>query len=286
MKARWLAPAKLNLFLHITGQRDDGYHTLQTAFQFLDYCDELSFETSNDGVIALENSLPGVADKDNLIIRAAKKLHDHPTCDSNIKGVTIQLEKKLPMGGGLGGGSSNAATTLLALNELWQLNLPLDELKTIGLQLGADVPVFIHGEACIAEGIGERFSHAQPEQAWYLVLVPDCTVNTGEIFSDPTLTRNSKTIRIRAPLTWQVLGELRNDCETVVKNKYPEVNQALEWLSRFGLARMTGTGCCVFSAFPSAQDARKIASQVPEGMQAFVAKGVNQSPVNRPDSLK
>jgi len=278
MKSLWLSPAKLNLFLHITGQREDGYHLLQTVFQFLDYSDQLLFETRNDDVIALENSLPGVADEDNLIIRAARKLQAYSTNKAGKKGVNIQLLKKLPMGGGLGGGSSNAATTLLALNHLWQLDLTTDELKSIGLELGADVPIFIHGEACLAEGIGEQFTNIELEPCWYLVLVPNCQVNTGEIFSDPTLTRNSKTIRIRTSLNWAFLGTLRNDCEAVVKKRYPEVNQALEWLSQYGIARMTGTGCCVFTSFPSEQEARKIATLLPKSMQAFVARGVNKSP--------
>ncbi len=293
MKSKWLAPAKLNLFLHITGKRDDGYHNLQTIFQFLDYSDELFFEITNDGVIQLEEPLAGVPDEDNLIIRAAKMLRafvDEKTgglSDSSShsfsdgKGATISINKRLPMGGGLGGGSSNAATTLVALNHLWQLDLSDDELKTIGLKLGADIPVFIHSKACLAEGVGEKFTNVEPEQCWYLVIVPDCHVNTGEIFSNSSLTRNSKTLRIRPPLDWEVLGTLRNDCEALVKKLYPEVNQSLEWLSKYGLARITGTGCCVFSPFPSEEEAGKIAALLPEGVKAFVAQGVNQSPLSR-----
>jgi len=278
MKSTWLSPAKLNLFLHINSRRPDGYHNLQTVFQFLDFCDELQFEITNDGLIQMANSLSGVPDEDNLIIKAARKLKTF--CGQNSKsGVTIGLNKKLPMGGGLGGGSSNAATTILALNQLWDLKLSEKELQDIGLELGADVPVFIHGKACFAEGVGERFTDISPDECWYLVLIPDCHVNTGEIFSDPTLTRNSKTIRIRAPLNWEVLGSLRNDCESVVLRRYPEVNQALEWLSEFGIARMTGTGCCVFSAFPSEEEASKIATLLPKGIKSFVARGVNESPV-------
>jgi len=286
MNSHWLSPAKLNLFLHITGQRPDGYHTLQTVFQFLDYCDELTFNTSNDGVIKLANQLADVAAEENLIIRAARKLLAAVPDKMTNHGVTIEIKKNLPMGGGLGGGSSNAATTLIALNQLWQLKLSMDELKAIGLQLGADVPVFIHGEACMAEGVGEVFTPVYPEECWYLVLIPNCHVKTSEIFSNTALTRNSKTLRIRAPLNWGVLGELRNDCESVVKGLYPEVNQALEWLSQYGIARMTGTGCCVFSAFPSEQEASKIAKLLPEGYKSFVAKGVNQSPGIRPVTQK
>lgn len=290
MKSKWLAPAKLNLFLHITGKRDDGYHNLQTIFQFLDYSDELFFEITNDGIIQLEKPIPGVPDEDNLIIRAAKMLREFADDKTDAlldnKGTIISINKQLPMGGGLGGGSSNAATTLVALNQLWQLNLSNEELKSIGLKLGADVPVFIHSQSCLAEGVGEKFTHVEPEQSWYLVIVPNCHVNTGEIFSNSSLTRNSKTLRIRPPLDWEVLGTLRNDCEALVKKLYPEVNQSLEWLSKYGLARMTGTGCCVFSPFPSEEEAGKIAALLPErlkaeGVKAFVAQGVNQSPLSR-----
>jgi 4-diphosphocytidyl-2-C-methyl-D-erythritol kinase len=281
MTKMWLSPAKLNLFLHVTGQREDGYHSLQTAFQFLDYSDELKFELRSDGKINLVNSIDGVPDKDNLIVRAAKILQLHPNCDASISGVNIQLNKKLPMGGGLGGGSSNAATTLLALNELWQLNISLDDLKKIGLQLGADVPVFIHGESCIAEGIGEQFTPATPDQCWYLILIPSCHVKTSEIFSDSALTRNSKTLRIRAPVNWEELGKLRNDCESVVTKHFPKVKQALSWLSDYGIARMTGTGCCVFCSFPTEQEAKKVQNLLQDEIKSFVAKGVNQSPAYR-----
>jgi 4-diphosphocytidyl-2-C-methyl-D-erythritol kinase len=281
MSQQWLAPAKLNLFLHITGQRADGYHFLHTAFQFLDYSDELNFELRSDGIINLVNSIEGVPDSDNLINRAANILQQHPNCDASISGANINLNKKLPMGGGLGGGSSNAATTLLALNELWQLNISIDELKKIGLQLGADVPVFIHGESCIAEGIGEQFTPALPDECWYLILIPSCHVKTSEIFSDSALTRNSKTLRIRAPLNWEELGKLRNDCESVVTKQFPKVKQALSWLSNYGIARMTGTGCCVFCSFPTKQEAKKVQNLLSRDIKSFVAKGVNQSPAYR-----
>ncbi|MFT5452322.1 MAG: 4-diphosphocytidyl-2-C-methyl-D-erythritol kinase [Enterobacterales bacterium] len=281
MSNKWLAPAKLNLFLHITGQRADGYHLLHTAFQFLDYSDELNFELRSDGIINLVNSIEGVADKDNLINRAAKILQEHPNCDASISGANISLNKKLPMGGGLGGGSSNAATTLLALNELWQLNIGIDELKKLGLQLGADVPIFVHGESCIAEGIGEQFTPATPDECWYLILIPSCHVKTSEIFSNSALTRNSKTLRIRAPLNWEELGKLRNDCEAVVKKQFPKVEQALSWLSNYGIARMTGTGSCVFCSFPTEQEAKKVQNLLQDDIKSFVAKGVNQSPAYR-----
>ena len=281
MRLHCLSPAKLNLFLHITGRRSDGYHELQTLFQFLDYADELSFESRDDGIIELKDSIEGVADEENLIVKAALILQKYHTSQVTKPGVTIGLKKNLPMGGGLGGGSSNAATTILALNELWNMQLSQFEMQKIGLSLGADVPVFIHGRTCLAEGIGEEFSPVEVVESWYLVLIPDCKVNTGEIFSDPALTRNSKTFRIRASLTWEDLGKLKNDCETVAKAKYPEINQALTWLSQYGIARMTGTGCCVFSAFSTEEKAKNIASKRPDGLKAFVARGVNQSPACR-----
>ena len=284
MKTYWLAPAKLNLFLHIVGRRNNGYHELQTLFQFLDYSDEFSFQLRNDGIIELENSIEGVADADNLVIRAAKILQNHPKNEHKYLGASIGLKKILPMGGGLGGGSSDAATTIMALNQLWNLNLSSAEMQEIGLKLGADVPVFIHGKSCLAEGVGDEFSTVDVVEPWYLVLIPNCHVNTGEIFSDPALTRNSKTFRIRAPLTWEDLGRFRNDCESVVTAKYPEINQALRWLSQYGTARMTGTGCCVFSAFSTEEEAKSIASKRPDGLKAFVARGVNQSPAYRADN--
>lgn len=285
MKLRWLSPAKLNLFLHITGRRPDGYHELQTLFQFLDYCDEFEFESRDDGIIELENPIEGVANEDNLIIKAANKLKALPQCRANM-GVSIKLKKNLPMGGGLGGGSSNAATTLLALNQLWELHLSRDELKAIGLTLGADVPVFIHGEACLAEGVGEQFSPVSVEESWFLVIKPDCHVNTGEIFLNPSLTRNTKNSRIRAPMNWEILGSFKNDCESVVRKLYPDINQALDWLSQYGLARMTGTGSCVFSPFPSEEEASKIATLLPKDMKALIAKGVNKSPGLVPVTLE
>ena len=284
MKSSWLSPAKLNLFLHITGQRSDGYHNLQTIFQFLDYCDEITIEQRDDGLVQLMTPIEGVDDEDNLIIKAARLLQTQASYKQTM-GANIQINKILPIGGGLGGGSSNAATTLVALNSIWQLGLTKNQLKSRALKLGADVPVFVHGESCAAKGIGEHFEAVELEASWYLIIVPDCHVNTGEIFSDPTLTRNSKTIRIHAPTTWKVLGTLRNDCESLVKDKYPEVKQALTWLSQFGIARMTGTGSCVFSVFSSEQKAREIADDRPEGTKAIITRGVNQSPLYRTFSI-
>jgi 4-diphosphocytidyl-2-C-methyl-D-erythritol kinase len=268
-----LAPAKLNLFLHVTGQRSDGYHRLQTIFQLLDYGDTLHFANSAGPGIELMPALPGVAAADNLIVRAARLLQAHSGCR---QGARIQLTKRLPMGGGLGGGSSNAATTLLALNRLWQLQLPLATLAALGLQLGADVPVFVHGRSAWAEGIGEQLQPIALAPRNYLILVPPCQVSTASIFSHEALTRNSSPITIAAFLR----GGSRNDCEPVVRKLYPEVAFALDWLSRFGPPRMTGTGACVFTSFNERADAERIAQQIPVGYRGFVAQGVSVSPAH------
>jgi 4-diphosphocytidyl-2-C-methyl-D-erythritol kinase len=276
------APAKLNLFLHVTGRRADGYHTLQTLFQLLDYGDTLHFEEA--ATLSLEPELPGVALETNLIIRAARLLQAHTGCT---RGASICLEKRLPMGGGIGGGSSNAATTLLALNHLWDLRLPLDELAALGLRLGADVPVFVRGRTAWAEGVGEHLQPLALPARNYLILVPPCAVSTAEIFSQPALTRNSSPITIAAFLR----GDPRqpehrqgltghNDCEPIVRSLYPEVAFALDWLSQFGPARMTGTGACVFAAFADRAAAQSVLSQIPANYRGFVATGVNVSPVH------
>ena len=269
----WPAPAKLNLFLHITGRRPDGYHELQTAFQFLNYSDELQFEvTADDTDIVLLDSLSGVSDDDNLIVRAAKLLQQSTGCQSGAK---IRLDKRLPMGGGLGGGSSNAATTLVALNILWDCRQKPSELAQLGLQLGADVPVFIAGYAAWAEGIGEDLTPISPEEAWFAVIVPDCHVSTAEIFSSSELTRDCEPITISRFLS----GEGSNVCEAVVRNHYPAVAKALDWLAQYASPRMTGTGACVFAGFDRQQDAQHVIESLPSDWQGFVAKGCNQSPL-------
>lgn len=271
MKA-WPAPAKINLFLHITGRRSDGYHELQTAFQFLDYCDYLRFQITEQAEITLADSVDGIKDVDNLIVRAAKLLQSH----ANIgQGAIISIDKKLPMGSGLGGGSSNAATTLVALNRLWSCQLSNAELVQIGLELGADIPVFIHGHAAWAEGIGEELIAISPPAPWYVVIVPDCHVSTAEIFSSPQLTRDCKSITISRFLS----GEGRNVCEDVVKKNYPPVAKALEWLSQHGSPTMTGTGACVFIDVENQQQAQKMQAMLPENWQGFIAKGCNESPL-------
>lgn len=272
------SPAKLNLFLHIVGQRPDGYHELQTLFQFLDYGDELTFTlTPEQPGVRLAESIPDVPDGDNLIIRAAKALMERSR--KELPGVTIGINKRLPMGGGLGGGSSNAATTLLGLNYLWHLGFSNDQLADIGLTLGADVPVFVLGHAAFGEGVGEKLTNANPPEDWFVVIKPACNINTGKIFSEQGLTRNTPRITI-APAFEGDASRSRNDCEDVVRELYPEVNQSLDWLSKFGPARLTGTGACIFGRFPTESAARIIWESKPSGVTGFVAQGVNVSPLH------
>ena len=272
------SPAKLNLFLHILGRRPDGYHELQTLFQFLNYGDTLTLTARTDGRIVLEQSLPGVPDEENLIVRAARQLA--ATAGHTTPGVSIAVDKQLPMGGGLGGGSSNAATTLVGLNRLWGLNRSLDELAELGLSLGADVPVFVRGHAAWGEGVGERLTDANPPEDWFLVIKPPCDISTKEIFSEQGLTRDTPGIKI-APAFEGDASRYRNDCEDVVRKLYPEVNQSLEWLSQFGPARLTGTGACIFGRFPTESAARIIWESKPSGITGFVAQGVNISPLHK-----
>ncbi|MBW0148811.1 4-(cytidine 5'-diphospho)-2-C-methyl-D-erythritol kinase [Marinobacter arenosus] len=273
------SPAKLNLFLHIVGRRPDGYHELQTLFQFLDFGDELSFTlTPERPGIRLTDPVPDVPDDENLIVRAAKALAAR--APGPLPGVSIGINKRLPMGGGLGGGSSNAATTLLALNHLWQLHVPLDDLAELGLTLGADVPVFVRGHAAFGEGVGEKLTPASPPEDWFVILKPSCNINTGKIFSEEGLTRNTPRIKI-APAFEGDASRYRNDCEDVVRKLYPEVNRSLEWLAQFGPARLTGTGACIFGRFPTESAARIIWESKPSGVTGFVAKGVNSSPLHK-----
>ncbi|WP_434456730.1 4-(cytidine 5'-diphospho)-2-C-methyl-D-erythritol kinase [Stutzerimonas urumqiensis] len=268
------APAKLNLMLHILGRRPDGYHELQTLFQFLDYGDELSFEPRKDGQVRLETALPGVDHDRNLIVRAARLLQ---AATGTTQGATIRLIKRLPLGGGIGGGSSDAATTLLGLDHLWGLDLGEDRLAALGLELGADVPVFVRGRAAFAEGVGERLTPVSPQEPWYLVAVPQVAVSTAEIFSAPELTRDSTPITVRSVL--EQGG--RNDCQPVVEQRYPEVRNALILLNKFVSARLTGTGGCVFGAFPDKAEADKVAAQLPDSLPRFVAKGSNVSSLHK-----
>ena len=268
------SPAKLNLMLHILGRREDGYHELQTLFQFLDYGDEMTFSVRDDGVICLHTDFPGVPHDANLIVKAARKLQEQSGCPL---GIDIWIKKVLPMGGGIGGGSSNAATTLLGLNHLWHLDWSEDRLAALGLGLGADVPVFVRGHAAFAEGIGEILTPVDPEEPWYLVLVPQVSVSTAEIFSDPLLTRDSLPIKVR-PVT---KGNSRNDCEAVVKERYTEVRNALNLLGKYTEAKLTGTGSCVFGGFPNKAEADKVSALLTETLTGFVAKGSNISMLHR-----
>ena len=268
------APAKLNLFLHITGRRADGYHDLQTLFQFLDYADELSFALRKDGEIRLHSQLRDVAHDSNLIVKAARQLQHASGCRL---GADIWLDKHLPMGGGLGGGSSDAATTLLGLNHLWQLGWDKDRLAILGLSLGADVPVFVHGHAAFAEGVGEKLTAVELDEPWFLVAIPQVTVSTAEVFSDPELTRDTPANKLRSLLE----GGGRNDCQPVVQKRYAEVDNALILLNKFGPARLTGTGACVFGSFPNEDDADKVARQLPATLPSFIAQGRNVSMLHR-----
>lgn len=274
-QCEWPAPAKLNLFLHVLGRRADGLHLLQTVFRFIDHADSLQFSPSPPGRIILATPLPGVAPDDDLTVRAARALQAATGCT---KGVEIRLQKHLPLGGGLGGGSSDAATVLLALNHLWQTGLSSVQLQTIGLKLGADVPIFIHGRAAFAEGIGERFSEVSLPPAWYLVLVPPVSVPTAQIFRSPDLRRDTPAI---ASADWQPgMGE--NDLEPVACGLYPVIAEYLAWLKQIapaGKARMSGSGACVFAEFPEEAAARRAHTALPENWTGFVARGLDKHPV-------
>jgi 4-diphosphocytidyl-2-C-methyl-D-erythritol kinase len=263
-----LSPAKLNLFLHITGRRGDGYHQLQTLFQLLDWGDQLHFTANNSGTIKLDSGDLDIPAEDNLIVRAARLLQ------TGRLGVDITLDKHIPTGGGLGGGSSNAATTLLALNHLWHRGLGQTELQALGASLGADVPVFVGGHTAWAEGIGEILTPVELPENWFLILAPDCHVSTAEIFSNEQLTRNTSPIKIAAFFE----GDYRNDCQELVRRLYPEVNNALKFLENFGEARLTGTGACVFASFRTEAQANEVQRQAPQEWTSVVARGVNTSP--------
>jgi len=282
----WPAPAKLNLFLHITGRRADGYHELQTVFQFLDVGDTLRFEPRADNAVRRVTPVPGVTEADDLVVRAARLLQQH---GGHPQGVDIHIDKRLPMGGGLGGGSSDAATTLVALNRLWRLGLSDDELAALGLRLGADVPVFVRGRAAWAEGVGEHLQAVELPEPWFVVLVPGVHVSTGELFNDPQLTRDAPAVKIRdflaAPHDAARFG---NVFEPVVRARYREIDAVLSWLSdaasAVGPARLTGTGGCVFAPFEDEAAARAIASQAEGRWQCIVARGCNRSPLYRDES--
>lgn len=271
MRISLLSPAKLNLFLHILGKRSDGYHELQTLFQLLDYGDHIHFEASNNDSIVLLPDITDVPYQDNLIIKAALALR---AATGIHKGVKIEIDKCLPMGGGLGGGSSNAATTLIALNQLWRTGLNTEALCEIGLNLGADVPVFIQGRSAWAEGIGEKLQAVDLPEQWFIVIKPNCHVSTADIFSREELTRDSAAITVA---TFFEQGG-QNDCEDVVRRHYPEVNEALQWLQQYAPAQLTGTGACIFAAFAQKAVAVNVLKAVPARWDCFIAKGINHSP--------
>ena len=269
------APAKLNLFLHILEQRSDGYHNLQTVFQLLDFGDELTITRTNTPEITIEPHIDGLPIHENLIYKAAKLLQNHKKTQT-VLGAHINLTKKLPMGGGIGGGSSNAATTLLALNTLWQTQLSIDELAELGRQLGADVPVFVRGHSAWAEGIGEQILPINLPEKWFLVLIPDCHVSTAQIFSHKELTRGTSAITVAAFLE----RGGKNDCQALVENIFPQVRDAVDWLSHYAHAQLTGTGACIFASFDSKSGAADVLAKKPNNLRGFIAQGINMSTVH------
>ncbi|HBV75449.1 MULTISPECIES: 4-(cytidine 5'-diphospho)-2-C-methyl-D-erythritol kinase [Vibrio] len=281
---KWPAPAKLNLFLYITGRRTNGYHDLQTLFQFIDHGDTLQFSPNKSGKLTITPEIKGVSLEQNLIWKAAEALRIEAQKTLNIVpsalGVDIQLNKTLPMGGGLGGGSSNAATTLIALNEIWSLNFSINTLANLGLTLGADVPVFVRGHSAFAEGIGEQLIQANPKEKWYLVIKPNVNIATAEIFTHPNLTRNTP----KRELSTLLQQPYENDCEKIVTLLYPEVAKQLSWLLQYAPSRLTGTGSCLFAEFDTQQQATSILSKLNKQQNSnsvfgFIAKGVNISPL-------
>ncbi len=268
------SPAKLNLFLYITNKRADGYHELQTLFQFLDFGDEIEIEITEDPTITLLNQIEGVPTEQNLIYRAAKLLQDQTACKL---GANISITKRLPMGGGVGGGSSNAATVLVALNHLWQTGLSLIQLAEMGLSLGADVPIFVRGMSAFAEGVGEKLTPCQPAEKWYVVLKPDESISTALIFKHPDLPRNTpkRTLDQLLHSPWE------NDCEKVVRDHYSKVDDLLNWLVQYAPSRLTGTGACVFAEFDCEEEARRVFALKPADVEGFVAQGKNVSPLHQ-----
>lgn len=272
MSQAFPAPAKLNLFLHVTGRRTDGYHLLQSVFRFIDRSDMVHLALRDDGRVVRETDLPGVPEDRDLTVRAARLLQAQAPAGA---GVSIRVDKVLPMGGGLGGGSSDAATVLLALNRLWHVNLSRPALQALGLQLGADVPVFVFGQTAFAEGVGEILQPVSAPPVWYVVLTPPLEVPTAAVFAAPELTRDTPRLKI-APFS---TGMGRNDLQPVVLQRYPEVARHLEWLARFGEARMTGSGACVFATFGTEAAAREVLARLPGTMQGFVAQGLDRHPL-------
>lgn len=273
------APAKLNLFLHVTGRRDDGYHLLQSVFQLIDLADVLHFDLRDDGAIVRMTEVPGVSADDDLVVRAARLLADAAAARGlRAGGADIAIDKRIPMGGGLGGGSSDAATTLIALNQLWQTGLARSELMALGLQLGADVPFFLLGENAFVEGIGEQLTPVSTPPAWFVVIHPGVSVPTPVIFRAPELTRNTKAVRI-ADFSGGLLGFGKNDLQAVAARAFPPVADATHWLSDFGEARMTGSGACVFAAFASEPEADAVLQRLPAAWRGWKARSLATHPL-------
>jgi 4-diphosphocytidyl-2-C-methyl-D-erythritol kinase len=272
---RWPAPAKLNLFLHVVGRRDDGYHLLQTVFRLIDLCDTLEFAPRADGEVRLATPISGVPEAEDLVVRAARALRGAAGAAGATTGVTIRVAKRIPIGGGLGGGSSDAATTLIALNELWGPRLPRSELARLALGLGADVPFFLLGGNAFAEGIGEVLTPLDLAPAWYVVITPQVAVSTREIFASNALTRNTKPLKITAFFA----GLGANDLEAEACRRYPQVAQALRWLKAFGDARMSGSGSSVFAAFGSEREARAVAARIPGAWRGVAVRGLDRHPL-------
>ena len=270
----WSAPAKLNLMLHVVGRRTDGYHELQTVFQIIDLCDRITIRVCDGGRITRPKGPAGLPEGDDLVVHAAQALQKE---SGTRLGAEIEVAKVIPMGGGLGGGSSDAATTLVALNKMWQIGFGSEQIAAIGAKLGADVPVFVHGRSAWGEGVGEKLTPVEiPGDSWYLVLFPGVGVPTAAVFQAPELTRNSPPTTMRGFLD---TGG-RNDCEAVVRAHYPAVGEALDWLARHAPARLTGTGSCVFAKFSRAADAERVAARVPDRWRAYVARGLDRSPLS------
>jgi 4-diphosphocytidyl-2-C-methyl-D-erythritol kinase len=273
-RTEWVAPAKLNLMLQIVGRRADGYHELQTVFQIIDLHDTVYLTALDHAAIERPSGPDSVAAEDDLTVRAARKLQ---ATVGTAQGARIEVHKRIPMGGGLGGGSSDAAAVLVGLNELWRGGLSVDELAALGLELGADVPVFVRGSSAWAEGLGERLTPVSLPSTWYVVIHPGVAVPTREIFQANELTRNSPVTTIRGFFD----SGGRNDCEPVVRARFPQVAEALDWLARFAPSRLTGTGACVFASFKSAADAERVAARVPDQWTSFVARGLDESPLQQ-----
>jgi 4-diphosphocytidyl-2-C-methyl-D-erythritol kinase len=272
----YLAPAKLNLFLHVVGRRADGYHLLQSVFVLIDRSDRLRFRLRDDGVVRRVNEIAGVPQELDLVVRAARALQQ---ASGTSQGVDIELEKRIPMGGGLGGGSSDAATTLLALDRLWKAELGDEALRELGLSLGADVPFFLFGQSAWAEGVGERLRPVEVPPRWYVVLTPGVAVPTEAVFTAPELTRNTEALKMEDFSAQSGDFRFRNDLEPVVTTRFPAVRDHLEWLQRHGSARMTGSGSCVFAGYDSREAAQRVLDQLPGSMSGFVAQGLSRHPL-------